>query len=179
MMPFPSPSLMNSGVHSDPLLLDLSGVSSGTIAVIPTGRLLVIRGVIRSQRGASVSSMLLRFNGDAGANYLWQRLLRSETSNGADYQSSPTGAFVVFCPAATAPGDAAATFETIIPLHKSTDLHKYGVTRTGVHYGATTSNNAEVQCAAWSNAAAISSITAVETNGSLFAHGSYLKIEVI
>jgi hypothetical protein len=122
---------------------------------------------------AAEQSVLMRFNNDTGANYLWQQDIGSaavaSAANNAAATSIATNSTVVQAVGATA--GRAGMAEWLIASYKDTTFNK---DVTGIAYGPS-SQNVSTHGGMWSNTAAINRITILPGAGN-FVTGSRLTI---
>jgi len=117
------------------------------------------------------NNILLRFNGDTGANYDYQILAAFAASAGNSESFAQTGIVVGdFTAANASTSTQAALSESLIPVYAGTTFDKNIVSHNGVKYGTSTTNmQAEVCVGFWRSTAAINSITLYVGSGNIKA----------
>ena len=137
-----------------------------------TSRHLVLIVNAASEDAVAQRDVVLRFNGDDGANYGYQTL----KGEGAGPATAPASGAATVIEAFSIPGTNYANSlgggEVVIP-----DAFG-GNTKTSLSLGGSVEDEVEIICGRWVNVAAITSITLLPNMG-LFAAGSEFSIGVI
>lgn len=103
-----------------------------TFSGIPSGfRHLAIRIQARSDEAATLSTMMLQFNSDTGANYDWTRATFSQPGAAYADGAADTRIYVGTLPGASAAANYAASYLIEIPNYKGTTFYKQCSSRGG------------------------------------------------
>ena len=141
--------------------------STITFSSIPSGYVsLQIRGIMRTTRSATDSSLRIRFNSDSGSNYAYHWLYGDGTSAAATGAASQTSGFCGTGAGSTAASNLIGT--TIIDV---LDYASSTKTKTVRAFGGIDANNVftgytSLFSSLWNNTNAITSIDLVVSDGS-------------
>ena len=160
-----------------------AAAASFSISPVPQGGVdLLVKWYLRSTAAVFVRELQLRFNGDSGANYIWQYNLHSST--GAHTNASGYGPEVQIdpgrCPGGSSPASAFGVGELLICNYNKAVAHKATLSRFSqvVAYSAGNTMWGE-GVGWWQNTAAITSLLLSSIAGSTFAIGSRVSAYVV
>lgn len=156
--------ISNTVLGADAASIDLTSIPATYDAL----RLVVVG---RASPSSTVQELYLRFNGDSGTNYAFERITGSSTTANA---TGGTGAIAARCgylPAANAPANAAGIAIVDIPRYAATAWHKVAV-GTGYTRDAASGGAIYAFGSQWLSTAAINQITILAASGNLLAGSS-------
>lgn len=150
--------------------------ASVTFSSIPaTFKKLELRIFGRTNRsGNDNDNVLIRFNGDSGANYGHGRTGFFGTSSFGETGTGETSAIIGTLSAATSQANGAGIIEAEIPYYANTAWWKNILSR-GMSVGGGAPINLQ-SSAFWKNTAAITSISVAPQNGSFFIDGTIVAL---
>jgi hypothetical protein len=138
-----------------------------------TYRGLMLQVVLRGDTAATSTEALMRFNGDTGANYDYQRLNAGITTVNASEALNSTSIGIGDMAASTATAGAPGISTVMIPFYAGTTFWKMSTSHDGVSTGtATGSLQVKPWAGRWRNTAAINSITILPAAGNWIAGSS-------
>lgn len=150
----------------------LVGTSAAiTFASIPQAfSHLRIVGYARTDGAVTVQDMLMRFNGDSGANYDRQYLSGAVSTAAAGESFGTTGLGVSSVPGASAAANLFAPFDIVTPYYSQGSNHKASVSCWAYKYGTASGNlGVGMMSHFWRSAAAITQVSLHPTSGNFVA----------
>lgn len=157
-------------------VVGVGGAASVTFSSIP-GTYEDLRIVLmgRGEVATTNVQVLMRFNGDTGANYDWQKMFAAAAVEDGFGAVAQTGIDVAQLSAGTAPANAAS--QTIIDVlsYARTVFQKCVLGHYGIKEVTTNANYVMATAGWWRNTAAITSITLIPASGD-FAEGTVASL---
>ena len=128
----------------------------------------------RTAEAAVLSSLVLNFNGDGGANYDYQRMRVVNTTVAGEITLATTG-IVIACAGASAQAGAFSAIDFLIPAYSQTVAHKSFVLMGGLAEDTAADNRTSLQGNRWRSTAAITRIV-LSPSGGNFVAGTRLTV---
>jgi hypothetical protein len=140
----------------------VTGSSAASVSFSSLGSYTNLK-VVMTARGVAAAAqddIILRFNGDSGSNYDFQRLNNNGVTVSANENFAVSFLFPGTIAANTAASGLAGTAIVEIPDYRNTTYEKNTLSRNGVKIGTSSTNQlTKYNYGAWRNTAAITSLT--------------------
>ena len=175
----PASSVSTGGLvvaYSSTLAAPAASIDSGVSAIPATGNVLEIIFIGRTSQAVVTSSIVLRINGDSGANYDREGfgVTNATLSGGPTLAATSWTANV---PGTSVQAGSAGYVRTLIPSYAATTFHKVGEQFEAISDSAAANNEVTIRGMRWRSTAAINQVSVTAGSGNLVA-GSQLLLLV-
>lgn len=165
-------SVFDSTLGASAASIDVTGISA-------TYANLMISVYVRGDVAATTTPLLMRFNGDSGANYDFQQLIGSTATASASETFASTSMQVGYCPGSTATANVFSGAEVFIPHYAGSSNNKSALSLSGLKFSAVSGGmNVIIIGCNWRSNAAINQITFLPTTGN-FVSGSRVTVHAL
>jgi hypothetical protein len=144
---------------------ELSGTGALSFTSIPaTFSDLMLQGIVRGSPAAGAALMLMRFNGDSGANYDNERIDGGGAAPAASSGAAATSSIVGTIPHASSAANVFAPFTLIVPGYADTSHYKAWTANVAMHDPGVTAT-VTISGGQWRSTAAVTQIALSSNNG--------------